>query len=432
MEDRNSRVPHQRSATGMLRSRGRQLLRRLRRSQAGNILVTTALILPLLVGFVGLGVDVALWFYKHQSMQSAADSAAISAATGSTGTGGVALEADAVTPTYGFVNGSNDVVVTVNQPPRSGNHIATVGAVEVIIKQPQTPLFSSVFLHSKFNILARSVAIPTGQGCVLALNATASGAATIQGTSAVNLVNCSLYDDSNSGSALNLNGSGTLSALSVGVVGGESGASNITTIQGNRTGISPVADPYADVPMPTFSGCDQKNFTAKKAITLSPGVYCGGMKLDAGAVVTLNPGIYILDQGSLSVAGGATLIGNGVTFFFTSSSGSNWATATINGGANVNLTAPSSGPTAGIVFFGDRRMPVGTAYKLNGGSTQVFGGAIYFSKGAVTFAGGSGTSAVGCTQMVADTITFSGNSNFALNCNGYGIKPLGAAAQLVE
>src|SRR5438876_370036 len=100
MEDRSSMLPPHLATMEAYRLRGRDLLLRLRRSQAGNILVTTALILPLLVGFVGLGVDVALWFYKHQSMQSAADSAAISAATGSTGTGGVALEAYAVTPTY--------------------------------------------------------------------------------------------------------------------------------------------------------------------------------------------------------------------------------------------------------------------------------------------------------------------------------------------
>jgi hypothetical protein len=221
-------------------------------------------------------------------------------------------------------------------------------------------------------------------------------------------------------------------ALSVGVVGGISGGSSITTTQGVRTGITPVADPYASVVLPSFSGCDKKNFSAKTVVTINPGVYCGGMKLNAGAVVTLNPGIYFLDQGSLSVAGGASMTGNGVTLVFTSSTGNNWANATINGGAVVDLTAPTSGPTAGIVFFGDRRTPVGTAFKLNGGSTQVFGGAIYLSQGAITFSGGSGTNATGCTQLVADTITFSGNSNFALNCKDLPTKSLGAAAQLVE
>src|SRR4030081_2721756 len=35
--------------------------------------------------------------------------------------------------------------------------------------------------------------------------------------------------------------------------------------------------------------------------------------------------------------------------------------------ATVNLTPPISGSTAGIVVFGDRRIPVGTAFKFNGG-----------------------------------------------------------------
>lgn len=51
--------------------------------------------------------------------------------------------------------------------------------------------------------------------------------------------------------------------------------------------------------------------------------------------------------------GSATLTGTGVTLVFTSS-GNNYASATINGGATVNLTAPATGSTAGIVLFGDR------------------------------------------------------------------------------
>jgi putative Flp pilus-assembly TadE/G-like protein len=402
----------------------RDLFLRFRRDRSGNILMIIALLLPVVVGCVGLGLDVGLWLYKHQTMQSAADSAAISAVTGNASN--MTTEAKAVTATYGFTDGSDGVVVTVNQPPITGNYTGTPGAVQVIITRPQERYFSALFSHSKFPISARAVALADGV-CVLALNRTVSGAATAQGSTNLNLINCSLYDDSKDGSALTVGGSAHISALSIGVVGGISGGSNITAAQGIRTGISPVADPYASAVLPSFSGCDQKNFTAKTVVTINPGVYCGGMKVNAGAVVTLNPGIYFLDQGSLSVAGGATMIGNGVTLVFTSSTGNNWATATINGGAVMNLTAPASGPTAGIVFFGDRRMPAGTAFKFEGGASQVLTGAIYVSKGAVTFSGGSATSAVGCTQLVADTITFAGNSNFALNCQGVGTKPFGAA-----
>jgi len=94
------------------------------------------------------------------------------------------------------------------------------------------------------------------------------------------------------------------------------------------------------------------------------------MSLNAGANVTLNPGVYYLDQGSLSVNGGATLSGTGVTLVFTSSTGNNYATASVNGGATINLTPPTNGGTAGIVFFGDRNMPVGTGFSFECGASQ--------------------------------------------------------------
>jgi hypothetical protein len=117
---------------------------------------------------------------------------------------------------------------------------------------------------------------------------------------------------------------------------------------------------------------------------------------------------------------------------FTSSTGSDWATASIGSNAVVNLTAPTSGDTAGIVLFADRNMPSGTAFKLTGGGTQTFGGAIYVPKAALEFVGGY-ESGQGCTQVIADTISFAGNSNVTLDCSGYGTKPIGSlTASLVE
>jgi hypothetical protein len=246
------------------------------------------------------------------------------------------------------------------------------------------------------------------------------------------LTACAMYVDSGASPALSVSGSGTLTAESVYVHGTIAGMDKITTTGKTKTGANPIDDPYASTPMGSFSGCDFNNKSVKNTATLNPGVYCGGLSLNAGANVTLKPGVYYIDQGSLSVNGGATLTGTGVTLVFTSSTGSNYATATINGGATVNLSAPTSGNYAGIVAFGDRNMPAGTAFKFNGGSSQVFTGALDIPKGAVQFAGGSNTSKA-CTQLVADTVTFTGNSQFAINCTGTGTKPVGATiAALVE
>jgi hypothetical protein len=87
----------------------------------------------------------------------------------------------------------------------------------------------------------------------------------------------------------------------------------------------------------------------KTSTELNPGVYCDGITVNSGATLTLNPRIYYFDRGTFSVNGDGTVIGTGVALIFTSSTGTNWATATINGNASVNLTAPNSGSTEGIV-----------------------------------------------------------------------------------
>ncbi len=145
----------------------------------------------------------------------------------------------------------------------------------------------------------------------------------------------------------------------------------------------------------------------------------------------MSPGIYYLDQGSLDINGNAALSGSGVTIIFTSSTGSNYATAKINGGATITLSAPTSGPTARILLYGDRNMPLGTSFNLSGGATQTFNGVIYFPKGALSYAGGA-LGFNGCSQIVTDTLSFVGDSGLAINCQSYGVKKIGAIAQLVE
>lgn len=263
-------------------------------------------------------------------------------------------------------------------------------------------------------------------GCVLALNKTASPAISLGGSAAVGLSDCALYSNSTSATAVSIGGSASLTAEMIGAVGGVSASlSNVTLTNGIGTHLAPLIDPYASVQVPSFSGCTDTNVKVKVNTTIDPGVYCNGISINAGATLTLNPGVYYIDRGNLSINGGGSLIGTGVTLIFTSSTGMNYATASINGNATVNLTAPNSGSTAGIVIMMDRNAPAGTSLSLNGGSTQAFGGAIYAPTGAVTYTGGASTSS-SCTQIIGDTVTFSGNSSVAINCSSYKTKPFGA------
>jgi hypothetical protein len=89
------------------------------------------------------------------------------------------------------------------------------------------------------------------------------------------------------------------------------------------------------------------------------------------------------------------------------------------------LTPPTTGPTTGIVMFGDRNMPLGTSFRLTGGSNLYLGGAIYIPNGAISFSGGDGTS-TSCTQIIGDMVSFTGNSALAISCSSYKTKPFSA------
>src|SRR5262249_12814782 len=88
------------------------------------------------LGALGLGFEVGNWYLITRSMQNAADSAVVAAATN--GGTSYATEARAVTAQYGFVDGANNVTVSVTNTaasPAGGNT-----CYSVTITQP-IPLF---------------------------------------------------------------------------------------------------------------------------------------------------------------------------------------------------------------------------------------------------------------------------------------------------
>jgi len=282
-----------------------RLLGAARDDESGNVMITGALILPVLIGFASLGSEAGLWAHKHRKMQGATDSAALSAANAySNGNQtGFVTQAKSVTASYGFPDTTDGVSVIVNRPPQTGGFTGESRAVEVLISQGQKRLFSQLWSTEPLVISARSVALANdATGCVLSLNPSAKSATSLSGSAVVKLNGCALYDNSTDASALTVGGSSRLTADSVSVVGGIDGEPNITSMQNINKGVAPISDPYAGATFPAPSGCTKRNFSAHDQVSLSPGVYCGGMSLNAGANVTLSPGIYYIDGGDLTAS----------------------------------------------------------------------------------------------------------------------------------
>lgn len=373
-----------------------------------------------IIGAVGTSIDYSRASSARTAMQAATD-ATVLALAGQPGSGG---DVAALAHSH-FSSLFSRQYVQIATIAATASSAGSQYTVTVSASGSVKTMLLGVLGISVVNIDVKSTAasVSDGLGCILTLNKSASSAFSGQGSSAVALKGCSLYDNSTSSAALSVDGSAKVSALSVGVVGGVApGSYGLTADYGIRTGIRPVVDPYKDVEPPSFGACTESNFKTNKSVTLDPGVYCGGIDIHSGATVTLNPGIYYLDGGELNVNGGAALIGTGVTLVFTSKNENNWATASINGNATVDLSPPGHGPTAGIVMFGNRNIPNGTVFKLNGGAYQNLAGAIYLPSATINFSGGNATG-TSCTQIIGDIIKFTGNSSLALNCSSHPIKP---------
>ena len=90
----------------------RTAVRSFARDRSGSVAVMAALAMPVLIGVTGLGVEVSYWYLTQRSMQNAADSAAIAAATN--GTANYSAEAQAAAAKYGYVHGANNISVTAS------------------------------------------------------------------------------------------------------------------------------------------------------------------------------------------------------------------------------------------------------------------------------------------------------------------------------
>ena len=383
-----------------------------------------ALALPLVVGGAGFGVETTYWYYRSMQLQAAADAAAHAGAIERrAGSDEGAVEAVAVMAAgeNGFDAGSG--AAEVNAPPLTGPS-AGGDAVEVILTSTAERFFTRLFLEDDVGLSARAVANfrTASNACILALDPTASRAVQFSGNTQVSLTGCSVMANSRASDAVMLQGSARLTTSCV-ISGGGAQLGTGATMTECRSAIlnaPPVADPYADIDEPAPQG----GCLNPSGATLMPGRYCNGLRLSG--TVNLAPGVYYISGGDFRVNANASIRGQGVTIFLNGTAGLN-----INGNATLNLSAPTTGPMAGMLIFGDRQG--GGASTLNGTAGSVLTGAVYLPSQQLSYLGnysGSG----GCVRVVARAVAWSGSTQLAADCTALGIRavPVLHLVQLTE
>lgn len=355
--------------------------------QGGQALIIVAISLPILLGFVGFATDVGVMLHEKRLVQIAADSAALAGASRvKYGSKAVQTAALADASLNGFTNGSNGVIVAVNNPPSDeaeNEGFKTTAYVEVVVSQNTPTYFMKLFGQSALTVSARAVAGNAAplKDCVYVLSQNSSDAMDLQGSFDVSTPGCGVVVNSNSPSALNLGGSsGTLTAGSVSVVGGATGHIS-DSVPAPVQGTTSAEDPLAGIPAPEYddsnvpctttappSGASSSSLAT---INANGGTLCYKMSGDISLKnVHLTPGVYVFDNPGFNLQLSGTVNGNDVTLYLLGGLTTPTNTA-------VNLTyLDATGAYPGIILFAARDDSSQLNFAL-GNATGVITGIIY-------------------------------------------------------
>jgi hypothetical protein len=230
---------------------------------------------------------------------------------------------------------------------------------------------------------------------------------------------CGIFVNSSNPNAFSVKGNASVNASLILINGGSQIGNNASVSPTPTTNAGPQTDPLATMSLPSVTnGCDYTNYSVSSGatVTLSPGIYCGGININ-GANVTFSSGLYVLNGGGMSISGNGTITGPEVTFFNTGQYGHTVGAITMTGSAAITLSAPHNGSQKGMLFLQDRNLTYGASNKLAGTTGSTFTGTLYFPTTDVQY---TGTTASGTyTALIAKTLTFTGTSDFVNDVSGF-------------
>ena len=438
-----------------------------RHPRRGGALVYTAIVLFVLIGFVGLAIDWGYMTWTAQKLQNAADAAALA---GAQQVWWSHLDARAAAVTLAGQNeaGGKSVLLNSNDANNSGGDIVigkydrdaktftptldhtVTNAVRVVARRttgsaagPLPLIFGPIFDKDTAEVYRYAIAVAIGgpaENSVIALNNRDPKAFYVYGNGYMDLGDGAAQVDSSNGAGAVFQGTQiTFVAGQVNMVGSydEKGNPDLNAVDLNS--YQPyVSDPLAGLPAPVPGAPmnpDQINPTSGAQTTYYPGYYPKGLDLQEGDNAFLMPGVYILANGSnnkskpaFAINGHATLTGYGVMFYI------KFGSVIHNGTGDVHLTPPTEGVYQGIQFFQARDntqlaqfngtgLFTGTAADTSSGA-----GTLYFPAASIEV-GGTGDMYV--DSIIADKIVVYGDGHKYVT-KGYDGRKGGDAVYLVE
>lgn len=332
-----------------------------------------ALLFGGLVLAAGGAIDVANIMRVRSNIQNMADSAALAGASQYRLANSdpnvveqVALSFANSALSSASINGKP--TVTVNDTDRSVR-------VNIIAKAPLH--FIRLGSNGAYSVNSNAVARAGSSSviCLLALGDQSANIGVDNGR--VTASKCNTHSNSKATDGLVVNGLSTMSAKVICTSGGYTGAQNAFDPV-PTTDCPEAADPLAGRAAPVETKCDFTDYKVEIGLqTLRPGVYCGGLVVTTLARVRLMHGTYIMKDGPLILTNGASLNMVDASVYLTGKDSILYFDYT----TSLDLSAPVSGPLAGILFFEDRNAPVGQVHQIGSRIAPQLLGTIYLPRG---------------------------------------------------
>ncbi|HEU5019566.1 MAG TPA: pilus assembly protein TadG-related protein [Pseudolabrys sp.] len=443
------------SYLGFIALKLRRRLANLRADQGGTVAVMMAFLLPVLAGSLGLGFEISGWYLRTRAMQNAADAAAIAAATNAGANYDV--EAKAVTAQEGFVDGTNNVTVTVSNTalcPAGGNDCYSVKISNFVpLYLAQIVGFSGDAIVNGTrgkSLSSAAVAKPTKIKqpiCLLGLD-TNGTAIRSNGAPNADFTGCAIMSNSNE----TCNGSNLNAYLGL-ASGTNSGCGNT-----QLSNIPTVSDPYSalasSIPTDLSTRCSNSypqesrkgsvwsggtEWSGTKTLTGTASLagntlICGDLRLTADVTIDAPDGATLfIDNGVLDLQGHTfkTASGSSVTIVFTGTNSGSYQHIPIDnqGGGAFDFEAPKSGPFSGLAIYQDPNLTSGVdiTYSGNNPTWEITGG-VYLPNANLRISGAVNKSSNGgdCFVMVAKTVLINGTGSiYQQSPNGSGCKSAG-------
>ena len=283
-----------------------------------------------LVGMVALAAEAGVWQLQLRTSQTAADLAALSAASAIERSLDIVAVARDTASRNGFTSGSDGgrTTVTIARPPTSGAFAGNSDAVEIVVSQTQTLGMARLVLGAPPVVRSRAVAVNTVDvdACILALG----GGLSLGGNSTTNARRCALAANSTQ-YGINVFGSARVRASDLITTGNCTGCTSgdvwtddtrtaRPAISANRP--NPIRDPFEPLqrwrPSPPNCPAAPVQFTRRTAtISASDGAICNNLSVGPNETLNLNPGIYFFNDASLDIRGTVNTGSGGVTIVLT-------------------------------------------------------------------------------------------------------------------